>query len=153
MKCPNRITIAPCTCNLNDGTYGRTVELHCFNMKLGDSKISEILATFNSTPNVPPLSKLDLSLNSLTRVPKEILLFSSLAYVFLYANKIRTVHSGAFKFSSRLREISLANNQLTNIEPEAFEGIITKKNYLMFTACDSWCFQEKKKLQLVVFSR
>lgn len=123
MKCPNRTTIAPCTCNFKDGISGRTAELHCFNMQLGDSRISEILLTFNSTPNVLPLSKMDLSYNSLTRVPKEISLFSSLAHVYLNGNEISKVESGAFNFSSQFREISFFNNELTNVEPEAFQGI------------------------------
>ena len=125
MKCPDSTSIAPCTCNFSGKTgtlANKTVELYCSDQNLGDSKISEILATFNSSPNVPPLRSLDLSYNSLTRVPKEILLFSSLAYVFLGGNEIRTVHSGAFNFSLHLRQISLADNELTNIEPGAFQG-------------------------------
>ena len=123
-KCPSRDNISPCTCNFLEEITGTSVLLSCFDREVNDTKIGEILTSYIATPNVTPLSVLDLSYNSLTQIPKEVVLFSALVDVNLNHNNIRSIPFDAIHCSSKCRSISLVGNQLTNIEPGAFQGII-----------------------------
>lgn len=119
--CPYPSDYSPCECN---DRGDETVILNCRGRQLNDSKVSDILDSFISTPGVSPLASLNLWQNKLTRVPKQVKLFNRLEHLDLEGNQIRTVESGAFK-SNQLLSVFLSDNQLVDIEPGAFEGVIS----------------------------
>jgi hypothetical protein len=119
--CPNPSDYSPCECN---DRGDETVILNCRGRQLNDSKVSDILDSFISTPGVSPLASLNLWQNKLTRGPKQVKLFNRLEHLDLEGNQIRTVESGAFK-SNQLLSVFLSDNQLVDIEPGAFEGVIS----------------------------
>ena len=118
--CPNPNNYAPCECN---DRGDETVILNCRGKMLDDSRVSEILDAFISTPGVSPLTSLNLWQNQLTRVPLQVKLLNQLEHLDLESNKITTVKSGAFK-SNQLLSVFLSDNQLTSIDPGAFQGEI-----------------------------
>lgn len=74
------------------------------------------------------LKKLGQSaMEDLTEVPEQILSFKRLDTIHLENNAITTVKSGAFKFSSVPgKELSLSYNELSLIEPNAFQGALIR---------------------------
>ena len=71
---------------------------------------------------------MNLSDNQLTQIPNEIRYFDYLQIVDLDFNKILSIKSGAFNFTSRLRYLYLNGNptghKINYIEPGAFVGKI-----------------------------
>ena len=125
--CPPAASVSPCVCR--DNNDGVTVFLNCYNQNLDDTKISQILNSFLSTSGVSPLGRLDLFFNKLTKVPAEIPQFPQLDLVYLYRNSIDSVKSGAFNFAKTLVRLDLYDNQITAIEPGAFQGNLKFKFY------------------------
>ena len=104
-----------------DGSYPY---LECWNKGLSDRTVSQYLNAFLfKQPNITALKRLQLGNNKLTRVPDEIKMFIELEYVDLRYNSIHTIHSGAFHFTSILKWLYLQYNQLSSIDPGAFQGM------------------------------
>ena len=70
---------------------------------------------------------MNLSDNQLTQIPNEIHDFDQLQIIDFDFNKILTIQSGAFNFTSRLRFLYLNGNpngnKINYIEPGAFLGM------------------------------
>lgn len=116
---------SPCTC-YEYGNQPGTIYLYCGEKNLDDSRVSEILDVFLTTPGVSTLGNLCLSTNQLTRVPDQVRLFPQLDFVWLNDNKINTsIRSGAFKFNkdTPVKNLDLQRSQLTSIAPGAFQGV------------------------------
>ena len=122
--CPPAADYAPCQCSDYFLKPGKIL-LTCKILKLGDSKISDILDAFLKTPGVSPVGCLELSSNQLTRVPSQMKLFDQLEWVELYNNNITFIESGAFNFpnaSDPLQYLDLTYNKMTTIAPGTFTG-------------------------------
>ena len=125
--CPDSVTYSPCDCTEYTGAQAFTfvtAKLDCSNRNLNDSKVNDILNAFISNPLVSPLNQLLLYGNQLTRVPQQIPQFHWLTFVNINNNQIPTVELAAFNFhTKKLNLIDLSDNQITNIKPNAFQGI------------------------------
>lgn len=75
-----------------------------------------------STPGISPVSILFLSNNLLTRVPDQIRFFPKLITANLDYNKLTSIDSGAFNFTSKLSYLNIFGNQIATIDPGAFLG-------------------------------
>ena len=80
--CPSAADYAPCECSEYIYQPG-TVFLGCSSKQLTDSRASDILDVFLTTPGVSPLVYLDLQYNQLTREPSQIKSFPQLERVYL----------------------------------------------------------------------
>jgi Leucine-rich repeat (LRR) protein len=123
VTCPPIEFYSPCECTEWTGTG--TIRLSCFARNLTDSKATEILQVFLTTPEVSPVGILKLDRNLLTRIPDEIHQFPQLVRVQLDSNNITSIDTaGTFKFTSTapLQLLMLYNTQLTTIAPGAFQG-------------------------------
>jgi len=70
--CPPTAAYMPCNCTESPTNY---IELNCGGLGLGDSRMSEILTTFLTTPGVSPIASLYLRNNELTYIPRHKILF------------------------------------------------------------------------------
>jgi len=122
--CPAPESYAPCSCGLDSSVIGmeETIAIECFDHFLGDARISDILDSFLNTPSVSPVSTVALYRNLLTRVPHQIFNFTQLDSVLLDHNSIRTITKNSFNFTRSPRYVWLNNNQMTSMEPDAFQG-------------------------------
>ena len=122
--CPLPADIVPCQCAEYSGTAadGIRISLDCSNQLLADSKVSSILDSF-LRPGISPLGRVDLSLNRLTTVPDQIRQFPKLDYVSLFNNDILSIQPNAFNFLTTLKWLYLDSNKLATISPGAFQGI------------------------------
>ena len=129
--CPARKLIRPCRCIKIDPEQGNDslARLDCYEKDLNDSTASAILEAYLSTRHVTPLKYLDLQKNGLTHVPSQLKSFPRLDTVYMYDNAIRTIRYGDFNFTATLNHLSLDSNQLTTIEPGAFQGILLSFRY------------------------
>jgi hypothetical protein len=121
LVCPPAQYYRPCSCNSwgDDAAW-----LFCFNLDLNDTKTSQILSAFISNQSgISPLGAVTLNNNKLTKVPDEIKFFPRLVYVNLAGNNIRTIQRGAFNFTSTADHVLLFENEISFIEPGAFQGI------------------------------
>ena len=56
------------------------------------------------------------------RVPNKIASFKALRKLWLYENKISVIKSGAFSFSVPVSLLNIIDNEITEIESDAFQG-------------------------------
>ena len=118
--CPAASTISPCTCSADYSGTG--VALECSSKGLTDSQFSSILDTFLAC-GISPLTRLNANTNSLTKVPSQIVKFTSLWNVDLANNKITSMPAGAFSYpSATFLYIYLYSNQITSIPSDAFNS-------------------------------
>ena len=82
-----------------------------------------IFNNYLAARNVTPFHYLDLQKNRFTRVPPYFKFLPRVDSIYLYENDIRTIQYGDFNFTSALHILSLDSNNLTLIEPGAFQGI------------------------------
>jgi hypothetical protein len=140
--CPNAATYSPCECIEYTGAQAFvfvTSKLHCSNKNLSDSKVNEILTAFTSNPLVSPINQLILYGNQLTRVPENITQFRYLTFVNINNNNIPSVELAAFNFyTEKLNLIDLSDNQITNIESNAFQGIFLSNIFIIMTINQNW---------------
>lgn len=119
--CPPAEVIKSCTC-VDRGLGDGTIHLSCHATRLSDEQMKPILDAFLS-PNVNPLSRADLEDNNLVEVPYQLKMFTQLNYLQLFSNRLTSIPSGAFNFTSKLQTLFLFNNSpLASIEPGAFHG-------------------------------
>ena len=118
--CPPPDTYAPCRCTEDLSKLGG-VKLDCFERNLSDSNASNILDVFLS-PDISPISILNLSFNQLTRIPSQIRSFPHLQSVFITHNFIESIAFGDFNSTGRDTTLNFFHNQLTTIAPVAFTG-------------------------------
>lgn len=83
--------------------------------------MSNILDQFLK-PLATPVAYLDFYLNHLTFVPHQITQFNQLIRVDLEYNEIPVIRTGDFVFETKLERLVLANNNISVIEPGAFQG-------------------------------
>ena len=126
--CPKPSDYWPCVCEkIIAGINPDTLKLSCNRKNLTDSRVSEILDTFLSNPEISPLSHLNFEFNQLTRVPNQVKLFHRLYVIHLQNNSIETIHSGAFMSTRRggldRLNVYLNDNKINRVEPGAFQGI------------------------------
>jgi hypothetical protein len=96
--------------------------LSCFNRGLSDSAMSDILDQFLK-PQISPLGFVDLYNNRLTYVPSQLKLFNETLYhIDLEANYITTLRSGDFIFNIKAERLVLNFNNISTMEPDAFQG-------------------------------
>ena len=120
--CPNPKSIAPCVCN-NIGSPKGTVVVDCTGTNSTDAHTETVLNLFLTTPGLGPVGA--VALVGLTSIPTQISKFDKLSMVSLLDNNIQTIPTGAFNFSSSQNSqfmISLKGNQLTSVQPGAFDG-------------------------------
>jgi len=70
-------------------------------------------------------------MTKLTQVPVQIPSFKALRKLWLYATNISTIKTGALAFPGPLYSLYLANNNIQEIEPGAFQGI----NIFIYYSC------------------
>ena len=70
-----------------------------------------------------PMVSLTISSNGLTQVPPQIQQFSQLEILDLKNNKISAARNGSIAFAKMPRTLDLTYNELTTIEPAAFQGL------------------------------
>ena len=139
--CPKASDYQPCACDkIIAGINPNTLRLSCGSKNLTDSRLSDILDAFVSSPEISLLSHLNLADNQLTRIPNQVKLLDRLYVIHLENNLIRTIRSGDFKStrqgsSSQDRlNVYLSDNRINEIEPNAFQGgkynIDLKRNQL-----------------------
>lgn len=91
------------------------------NQDLDDDKLSIILAGMDVSPARETLFELFLEANILTRVPLRLPNFPALERVSMRLNTISYLQASSVG-SSRWTYFNVQNNQLANIEPDAFVG-------------------------------
>jgi Leucine-rich repeat (LRR) protein len=91
--------------------------------------MSNILDQFLK-PLATPVAYLDLYLNHLTFVPDQIKQFDQVVRVDLEYNEIPVIRTGDFVFETKLERLVLAGNNISVIEPGAFQGKTTYSPYL-----------------------
>ena len=134
----------PCTCNqystpLSEVDQYGIIALSCYGENLNDSRVSDILDAFITTPDVSPLTYLNLPSNNLTRVPTQIKSFDQILVVNLRSNAITSIQSSAFYLTDSYNSnpytypyFDLTSNQLTTIAPGAFTGFKRSNSYFAF---------------------
>ena len=121
--CPTKVNYSPCDCYEYSSN---TIWINCRGQNLTNSRVSGILNVFLTSPGVSPVGKLSLQNNKLTRVPNQIKLFPQLVEVWLSDNKITSIQSGAFNFTTTTVEwLVLSDNPVATIAPGAFQGMNT----------------------------
>ena len=120
--CPNSTDILPCICK--DSSYvAGFIELNCAGREINDLRASQILDVFlSSTEATNLLGSAYFFNNKLTRVPNQIKFFPRLVNVTLNYNSIASLESETFNFSSTVNYLGLDSNQISSIEPGAFQG-------------------------------
>ena len=115
---------------------------------LGDVKVSQTLKALLVDPRSASLRVINLVQDSqVTEIPIEISSFSSqLEKLDLNDNRISTIHHGAIHCSPQLRWLNLASNELSHIQPGAFEGIFNLKVSFVFPfyVTNSWNLRHRK---------
>lgn len=98
-------------------------EIFMHNTFLCDLSTDRILQWVIDSPSVNTLRYLHLDKNFLTRIPKQIRALSKLNKLVLTGNKITTIEKESiYRNSSTRCEIFLDVNEISNIEPGAFQG-------------------------------
>ena len=119
--CPPATVYSPCSCDEYKGNSA-TIELNCGGKNVDDTRMSAILDALFTTGGASPVASLNLWTNKLTRVPSQLPRFTQLVSVDLNSNTIRSLPTGAFKFTSSLIDLYLESNLLAIVEPDAFQG-------------------------------
>ncbi len=132
VRCPTPVRILPCQCSEDPFGGNETSQLRCYRRNLEDQTISDILDVFLTTPLLSPLTRLDAFRKRLTKIPEQLPRFPRLDSVQLHENDIHHISSGAFNFRADMFILNLRYNQLTTIEPGAFQGIYLH-NRIMYT--------------------
>ena len=106
------------------------MSLDCVALNLTDQEASTILNTFiRNSRNFTLLHLILLKHNHLTKIPPEIRLFPRLTQLHFGFNLIGSIRAVDFKFTlskaedDKVVKLFLSNNQISYIEPGAFEGI------------------------------
>lgn len=120
LVCPPAQDYRPCNCQTWKEDFSW---LFCFNLNLNDTKTSQILSAFLSNPSISPLGAVTLNDNLLTKVPEELNRFPQLVFINLAGNNIRVIPTGAFKFTATADHVLLYENEISLIEPGAFQGL------------------------------
>jgi len=113
---------------MNADTKEMSVRLSCFNDTLGDEETNKmikalLLSSGNHTdPIGNMLTTIQLDRIQLNRIPDSLPLFNRLENVYIRNNNIQSIGTGTFKFASTLRRLDLSSNELSRIEPGAFQG-------------------------------
>ena len=121
---PDTAVIDPCVCSIN---VNGDVVLSCNNKNLDDSTISNILFNYVLNQGLnSPLALLNLNTNQLTRVPSGIANLPNLVGLFMDDNQVTTLPNDTTTFDpqTKLKYLSLANNQMTLVEAGALPGIV-----------------------------
>ena len=123
--CPDG-AISPCVCeNYGLESNSGMIALHCGGRDLTDDQVSDILQIFLSNSNTSSrLVRIDLTRNRLTQIPKQIRHFKQLSKLDLSGNKITSIKSGDFNFTTSMNDSSLLlyENAISDIEPNSFLG-------------------------------
>ena len=135
--CPPLTSYAPCNCREYTPSQFRPqkpgkITLNCQYFVLSDSRVSQILDTFLTTPGVSALVELELTGNQLSKVPDQIVLFPELTDVFLSQNEIASIGPSSFIFNETypLSLLTLGQNDgLSTIAPGAFQGLDIKQSW------------------------
>jgi hypothetical protein len=117
-----------CSCTPEDTDWGSAVNVQC-----GDRNLMSVPITINDQP----VSLLNVSFNVLQTLEEDALLsYVSVRYLYLQHCKIFSINEKAFQRLENLTVIDLANNRLTSISPNLFNGtqklkkVILRKNNL-----------------------
>ena len=134
--CPTADAYAPCDCHEYVSASG-AITIDCALKNLTDSKMSDILKVFLTTPSISPVFEIDLSSNQLTRIPNEIRSFTQLEEVYLDSNPIESIESNDLNISGRYPSYLSIGNQLKTIAPGAFKGfvILTFFSFSIYSKC------------------
>lgn len=98
--------------------------IHLSSSELNDEDVTELLDEIVSSPVSERLTSLNLRDNSITQMPEHISQLNKLTDLNLDYNKIIFLRKGSLNMgSSQVKTVSLLNNGVTTIEPEAFQGI------------------------------
>lgn len=118
------LTICMCPLFKQWNIIGQLKKLSSIHLEgFNEEEINNALDTFVLSPLVDTIVTLDLSFNKLTNVPAQIKSFSQLQYIYLTSNTISTANKESLAFiTPYLKELSLLENGLSNIEPGAFQG-------------------------------
>ena len=91
--------------------------------EISDHKADEIVAKLAASSSAESLVSLDLSLNSLTRIPSQVgSSFPNLRTVYLIGNSISHIPPSSLTFTYPLMSINFHSNSIKRIESGAFQG-------------------------------
>lgn len=95
-----------------------------------------ILDNFSSAVGADGLGCVLLAGNSFASLLDRLIKseFRNLNCIYLYNNNIQTLKTRSFNFIRKLGHLSLSGNQLTFIEPGAFQGNLIEKLYPIILA-------------------
>jgi hypothetical protein len=103
-----------CSCTAEDTDWGSAVNVQC-----GDRNLRNVSSTINDQA----VYLLNVSFNVLHTLEEDALLsYGSVRYLYLQHCKIVRISEQAFQKLENLTEIDLANNRLTSIPPNLFNG-------------------------------
>ena len=136
-QCPT-YPVVHCTCGvtMNSAT---SLTITCANQSLSDSAISPI---FDQFPATTPVDTINLSNNTLTKVPvAQLKKYTQLANVLMSNNNIAALAANDFNLTANASRIDLSANSITSIEPNALPSNLYMRNILKSTTeSNQWSF-------------
>ena len=123
--CPPAANYAPCDCAENSSLKPGTIILNCASRNLNDTRVSDILDAFLTTPGVSPVTFIFFPNNQLTYVPSQMKRFTQLGEIYFSQNPIASINANDFNFAGSANSFSfldLSRTRLTFIAPGAFQG-------------------------------
>lgn len=119
--CPVVEDYEPCSCSgfydIDDDYYYPSLD--CQEKNMGDTKTSQVLNSF-LLPSVNYLASVNLTGNQLTRIPHQLAFIYYVMTIDLSFNRLDSIPQGSFPRYSKLKQIYLQNNQITEIAGENY---------------------------------
>ena len=120
-----KLTVNQCSLDFNQIAFpAKLTELYLWENEIYDEKADEILTKLAASTSADSLEVLDLSKNSLTRIPSQVgSAFPKLKRLNLKKNKISNIPSASINFASPyLENLDLSENGIKTIASGAFVG-------------------------------
>jgi len=99
-----------------------TSGLKSFEFNYGDRALMSRMLDWILLSSAKTLKSLKVRRINITEIPSQIPSFTALERLDLLGNSISTIKSGALSFSVPVIQLMLSNNNISSIEPGAFQG-------------------------------
>lgn len=104
-------------------TPARLQRLVISNSSLDDPSLDDIMSSLSSSTSFASIEQLDLSINKLTVMPRQIRGISLLTDLNLSLNRITTVPQFGLLFNVPVTSVDLSSNEVASLDAGAFNGI------------------------------